>query len=190
MSTDLPDLIKLLTKFQQVEREIFVPELGRKENDSEHSYNLVMAGWFIISKDKLPLDLDLVVRYALVHDLVEVYADDAFVFDEKQVSEKTSKEHHALVQLQKDKVSRDFADVIVQYEKMADEESRFVYGLDKLMPAFTLIQGQVATWKEYGVTLESWDEKFRPKIEQSKYLKPYLEDLIALQKLNPDLLAD
>lgn len=189
MNTYLPELIEFLTRFQKVDRQIFVPELGRKENDTEHTYNLAMAAWMIIAKDKLSLDLDKVIKYALVHDLVEAYADDAFVFDEKQVAEKEEKEHSALQKLWGDGITKDFAVVIEQYEKMEDEESKFVYGLDKLMPAFTLIQGKVPTWKEYGVTLESWSEKFGPKVTKSKYLRPYLEQLMELQKQNPELLA-
>lgn len=189
MSTELPDLINFLTKFQKVDRQIFVPEIGRKENDTEHTYNLAMAAWMIITKDQLPLDLDKVIKYALVHDLVEAYADDAFVFDEKQVSKKEEKEHSALERLKSEEITKGFAIIIDEYEKMEDEESKFVYGLDKLMPAFTLIQGKVPTWKEYGVTLESWSEKFGPKVSKSKYLNPYLEQLVGLQKKNSELLA-
>jgi 5'-deoxynucleotidase YfbR-like HD superfamily hydrolase len=133
--------------------------------------------------------LDKVIKYALVHDLVEAYADDAFVFDEEQVKEKDSREHLALERLKGQKFSKGFAEVIEEYEKLDNEEIKFVYGLDKLMPAFTLVQGKVDIWKKYGVTISGWEEKFGPKIRKSKYLEPYLQQLIELQKQNPELLA-
>lgn len=189
MAIDVTKLIGLLIDFQAVDRNIQVPRLGRVENDTEHSYNLSMAAWVIISQDDLPLNLDLVLKYALVHDLVEIYAGDAFPLDDKQVAEKPSKEHLALLKLQDGELTKEFAELIEQYERMDDEESKFIYGLDKLMPAFTLIHGNIPLWKQYDLTQQGWEEKFRLKIEKSKYLKPYLEQFLSLQKANPQLLA-
>jgi putative hydrolase of HD superfamily len=190
MNVDVVNFIDLLIKFQGTDRHIPIPSLNRVENDTEHSYNLAMTAWLIIAADKLPLSLDLVIRYALVHDLVEVYATDAFALDDKQVAQKEEKEHAALNKLEKNGLTKEFVELIRQYEKLEDEESKFVYGLDKLMPAFTLIHGKVGLWKEHNVSLQAWDEKFRSKIEMSRYLTPYLDQLIKLQKDNPALLAN
>lgn len=189
MAIDVTKLIDLLVNFQAVERNIPIPKLSRQENDTEHSYNLAIAAWVIISQDNLPLNLDLVIKYALVHDLVEVYAGDAFPLDDKQVAEKPNKEHLSLLKLQKDKLTKELAKYIEQYERMGDEESKFIYSLDKLMPAFTLIHGDIPLWKKYNLTQQDWEDKFRSKIESSKYLEPYLEQFLKLQKANPQLLA-
>lgn len=183
-------MINLLIDFQTVERNIHIPKLDRAENDTEHSYNLAMVAWLIVSKDKLPLDLNLVIRYALVHDLVEVYAGDAFPLDNKQVAEKPAKEHEALIRLKGNELTVEFAELIEKYEQMADEESKFIYGLDKLMPAFTLIHGKVPLWKKYNLTQQGWEVKFRSKIEKSQYLTPYLDQFLELQKANTELLAE
>ena len=190
MAIDVIKLGDLLIDFQAVERKIKIPKLGRTENDAEHSYNLAMAAWLIISKDNLPLDLDLVIKYALVHDLVEIYAGDAFPLDNIQAAEKPDKEHAALLRLKDDNLTDGFGNLIEKYEQMGDEESKFIYGLDKLMPAFTLIHGKIPLWKEYGLTQKGWEEKFRSKIEKSEHLKPYLKQFLALQKANPELLAE
>lgn len=60
MAIDVTKLIDLLIDFQAVERNIQIPKLSRPENDTEHSYNLAMAAWVIITQDNLPLNLDLV----------------------------------------------------------------------------------------------------------------------------------
>ncbi|MEW6146332.1 MAG: HD domain-containing protein, partial [Thermodesulfobacteriota bacterium] len=125
MAIDVAELINILIDFQAVERNITIPKLNRQENDTEHSYNLAMAAWVIISQDSLPLDLDLAIKYALVHDFVEVYAGDAFPLDDKQVAEKPKKEHFALLKLQDNKLTEEFAKLIEQYERMDDEESKF-----------------------------------------------------------------
>ena len=188
MNVDLLELIGLLTKFQKVKRHMYIPKLRRHENDTEHSYNLTMAAWLIVIKDELPLDADLVIKYALVHDLVEVYAGDAFALD-KETQTKIDKEHAALQRLKGNELTTDIAELIEKYESLDDEESRFVYGLDKLMGAFTIVHGKVPIWREYGITQNAWQERFQSKIQKSPYLQPYLEELLRLLKDNPALLA-
>ena len=123
MNVDPIELMDLLTEFQAVERQMYIPRLDRLENDSEHSYNLTMAAWLIISQDNLPLDLDLVIKYALVHDLVEVYAGDASALDDEQIKTKATKEHAALQRLKSKGLTADLAELIEEYERFDNEES-------------------------------------------------------------------
>jgi putative hydrolase of HD superfamily len=186
----ISELIGLLTDFQKVERGITVPGTERAENDSEHSYNLSMAAWFIIDKHQLALDLEKVLKYCLVHDWPEIYAGDAFALDPKQVATKDAKEQAARKLLAANPVSSGFSDVIEEYELLDNDESRFVYSLDKLMAALTVLQGSLTVWKDFGLKQPDWEEKFRAKIELSHYTAPYLEYVIAQQKQNPQLFAD
>lgn len=91
MKLELPNIInftKLLNKFCDIERVIHSNGGDRLENDVEHSYRLAMLAWYIISSNKLSLDLDLVIKYALVHDLVEVYAGDTYIYTRRHRVEK------------------------------------------------------------------------------------------------------
>jgi putative hydrolase of HD superfamily len=189
LQSNILELIKLLTDFQGVERGIKVPGTERPENDAEHSYNLAMAAWVIIEKDKLPLDLDKVLKRALVHDLPEVYAGDAFALDPAQVATKVEKETAALEILSNNELTSELAIVIKEYEALDDEESKFVYSLDKLMAALGVLYGQSSIWKDNGMTQQMWEEKFRAKIELSQYTKPYLDFVIKKQKESPHLFA-
>jgi 5'-deoxynucleotidase YfbR-like HD superfamily hydrolase len=66
---------RLLHDFQKVERVIFVPGNERNENDVEHSYLLAMLAWQIAEMVAPHLSRKKVLKYALVHDLVEVCGD-------------------------------------------------------------------------------------------------------------------
>ncbi|MYB40066.1 HD domain-containing protein [Candidatus Saccharibacteria bacterium] len=186
---DLMDLLGFLTDLQTVERRIYPPALDRYENDTEHSYNLAMAAWLIVSREKLPLDVNLVIKYALVHDLVEVYAGDTFAFDDEAAEDKAAREHAAMRRLREDESTAGFAASAEEYEKLDNEESRFVYGLDKLMAAFTVLHGHVPIWRENGVTREAFVDRFEAKVGKSAYLKPYWEKCLRLLDENPSLLA-
>ncbi|MDB5237510.1 MAG: metal dependent phosphohydrolase, putative hydrolase of superfamily, partial [Parcubacteria group bacterium] len=55
---------RMQMEFQKVERVLRVPGMpDRWENDVEHSYNLAMLGWYIVTSEKLALDTDLVIKY-------------------------------------------------------------------------------------------------------------------------------
>lgn len=187
MQNQIYNLVKLLTEFQLVDRGVVVPGTNRKENDTEHSYNLALAAWLIIEKDNLPLDLNLSLKYALVHDLVEVYAGDSFALDPKQVAKKAEKEQDALQLIAADPITMNLVSYIEDYEGLKNEEAKFIYSLDKLMPAFGVLYGKELIWKNHGMNQSDWEDKFRVKIEVSKFTKPYLDFVISEQKAHPEL---
>lgn len=146
-----------------------------------------MAAWLIIEKDKLPLNVDLSLRYALVHDLVEVYAGDSFALDPVQVAAKADKEAAAIQSLENNPLTSDLAKSIQEYESLANEEAKFIYSLDKLMPAFGVLYGNGSIWKDHRMSQPDWEDKFRAKIETSQYTQPYLQFVIDEQKRHPEL---
>jgi putative hydrolase of HD superfamily len=80
---------ELLHKFALVERVAHIKGRTTRENDVEHSYIITMLAWFVIDTFKLSLDTNKVLRYALVHDLVEVYAGTPISLMKKQRKQNT-----------------------------------------------------------------------------------------------------
>ena len=86
---DLIEFTKFTHSFQQIKRVIYANGEDRNENDAEHSYQLAMACWLVVETKKLKLDLNKIVKYALVHDLVEIYAGDTYFYStDKNMQEK------------------------------------------------------------------------------------------------------
>lgn len=151
---ELPRLLEfheLLLSFQAIERHVCYVDNGasRAENDSEHSYNLAMTAWFLAGHFP-KLDTTKVLKYALAHDLLEVHAGDTSVFgSEEQLASKAEREHRAVEQLAYE--WQDFPDLIQaikSYESKADEEAKFVYALDKIMPIILNIVHQGHSWEK------------------------------------------
>jgi putative hydrolase of HD superfamily len=174
-----------------VARKAPINSLGRDENDSEHSYSLAIVAWKIVTNDNLPLDLDLVIKYALIHDLVEVYAGDVLTFgdDDRRVN-KEENEQKALEKLKTDETLSDITSYIEKYEQKADEESLFVYGLDKLLPPVIYIMNNAITLKQHGVSFDKWQTKIKSMTDKSKYLAPYYEQVLDTLKKNRHLFVD
>lgn len=176
------NIVRLLNQFRLVERSMRVNNAERFENDVEHSYSLAFLAWYIIADTKLDLDRDLVLKYSLIHDLVEVYAGDTyFAAGEEERGTKVQREKDAALRLEKE--IPEFAELhelIEQYEAREDKESRFVYALDKIQPMLNIYTDGGRTWKEKGVTIDMLVEHKKEKVAVSPEIEVYFNDLIAI----------
>lgn len=176
---------EMLNAFRRVERVMYVNGTDRMENDSEHSYHLAMLAWYIIDSEKFDLDKDLIIRYALVHDLVEVYAGDTYAFtdDKEHLENKEQREHDALMRLQKEFPSfADMFSLVESYERREDRESRFVYALDKIQPIIHAYLDNGRMWNEKHLTLEIIFNHKKNKVALSPEVQLYFDELMVLLK--------
>lgn len=176
---------EMLNAFRRVERVMYVNGTDRMENDSEHSYHLAMLAWYIVSSEKLSLDINLILKYAMVHDLVEVYAGDTYTFSDNKdhLDSKIGREHEALVRLKKEfPLGNDIFSLVDRYEKRNDRESRFVYVLDKLQAVVQIYLDKCRIWKEKNVTFQMFLKYKKEKADLSPEIKPYFDELVALLK--------
>jgi putative hydrolase of HD superfamily len=182
----LIELQSLLLKFQDVERHTRHPKTQRRENDVEHSYHLAMAAWFLAPH--FNLDTDRAIRVALAHDLVEIYAGDTFAFaDQSDIDDKEAREDEALAQLRKE--IADFPEVlecIEDYKGKMSEEAKFVYALDKVMPAIMNFLAKGDGWRANKVTIERFRAEKEKKIPQDSPIYPYYAELLAMLRETPE----
>ncbi|MDP2666109.1 MAG: HD domain-containing protein [Candidatus Diapherotrites archaeon] len=169
--------VSMTHQLRQVKRAIYVKGEDQLENDCEHQYQLTLVAWYLVQSHHLDLDLDKVIRYALVHDLVEVYAGDIDTFA-KDKSMKKENERLAAIRLQSE--FPEFGDLhatIAAYESKLDKESRFVHALDKILPTINNFLDDGRTWKKRGITFEMVKESKRGKINQHPLVEELFEDL-------------
>jgi len=176
----------LINTFRGIKRVVFTVGDREPENDAEHSYQLVMLAWYIISTEKLRLHTDLVIKYALVHDLVEVYAGDTYFYrSNKEEKDKKNREKESLRRIKKEFPGiGDIYTLINDYEKRLDDESRFVYALDKLLPVMNIYLDGGRDWRRHEVTLEALIKAKTPKIALSPEVEPYYKEFVAILEKN------
>lgn len=176
----LLELQKLVLRLQAIKRIIYIPNQDSSENDVEHSYTLAMLAWYLA--DRLPeekLEREKILRYALVHDLVEAYAGDTFTFASKNEREqkvvREAKARQRIIQEFDD--WPELAQSLEDYEEQADSESRFVYAVDKIQPILmNYIEGG-RIWREHGITLEQLLENKLGTTARYPAVKEYMEKL-------------
>lgn len=186
------DLQTLLLKFNRLERTLLLPATegrpDRNETDTEHSYSLAMAAWYL-AKDLPHLDTDKCLRYALVHDLPEIDAGDTFAYDKSQTahSSKADREQEAIACLKEH--WPDFAEMtasIEGYEARKDPESRFVYALDKLMPMVVNHLSGGKNYRKHRVTLNDVKEFKAKKVAVSPEIQTLYHDMLAIFEMHPE----
>lgn len=189
---ELLDFISFTHAFRKVEREMYYPESQSKETDLEHSYQLALVAWFIVSTRKFPLDLSLIIKYALVHDLAKAYAGDVMFYrTEKESKEKEKREREAREKIKKQFPDfRDMHHLIDQYEKRATKESQFVYALDKLLPVINIYLDGGRIWKEHNITFDMLSENKKDKIKISPEIKKYFDEFLETLEKNQKMFSE
>jgi putative hydrolase of HD superfamily len=172
---------ELLHTFALVQRVAHVKGRAVRENDVEHSYFIPMLAWYLIEAFQLPLNTEKVIRYALVHDLVETYAGDTYIFDEAAQKTKHAREESA-----RRRLGIEFPEFpslhesISAYEAQEDAESIFVKALDKIEPFIANYLQDGRTWKEMDVSFTEIIKNKREKTKAVPEISALLEEIIAI----------
>lgn len=186
---ELVKFIGLSHDFKKVRRKIALPNEDREENDAEHSYQLALVAWYLISTQNLDLDVNLAIRYALVHDLVEIYAGDTPSsvhkgFDKERETKYEREERAAKQLLEEFPEFSTMHELIGAYELRNDNESKFVYALDKILPVVNIYLDRGYAWKKDNITLEDIINDKSDKVAFSPEIKKYFEQIVELLRLN------
>ena len=176
---NLIDFIQFTHEFREVFRIARSPNGSRFENDTEHSYQLAMVAWYLIETDKLKLNKEKCLLYAMAHDLVEVYAGDTYFLDDNRGNSKHKREEEALAKITKRFPKfKTLIKIIGEYEKKENKESKFIYSLDKIIPPIQIYLERGKLWHEKGVSFESLTENKKHKIAKSKTIDKYWRELL------------
>lgn len=128
-------------KFADIKRKTILNKDGTAENNAQHSFQLALTAWYISETEKLDLEINLLIKYALVHDLIETYSGTFPAYDRTTSKQKVKdlQEEKSFKKILKE--NREFnglLEILKNYLKREDEESRFIYALDKLIPIINI----------------------------------------------------
>ena len=187
---ELVRFVDFLSAFPCIKRKNKIKGKSDFENDAEHSYQLALAAWYFAETLQLPVQRQLVLEYALAHDLVEIYAGDTDAFlnnsDEYLIS-KQEREQAAF-----ERIKAEFPGFVSLhqsihgYERRADIESKLVYLVDKILPDINIFLSGDSYYKDRGVSFESWKDWFNSKIAKigikDERVLILVDELIEFQK--------
>ncbi|MFE9635316.1 HD family hydrolase [Streptomyces sp. NPDC006463] len=129
----------------------------RRENDAEHSWHLALLTLVLAEYADEPLDVGRVLALVVVHDLVEIYAGDTFVYDTEAVVDQEVREQRAaerLFSLLPADQSALFRSLWDEFEARVTPEARFAKAMDRLQPLLLNYGNRGGTWRTPGVTVD------------------------------------
>lgn len=191
-------IIKFLTKIgklKDIKRTGWVlREVKNPESIADHTFRMALMVWVLAKKQGL--DIERVIKMALVHDLCEVYAGDRTPYDDlvaehpEQKKEILSKWRH---QLQDDKKRRDsektldekksldrvveslppelrdeFRELWFEYEKGFSKEGRFLRQVDRVE---NLLQALEYKREGEGFAIGPWWEQIKEVVDDQDLLE-------------------
>jgi 5'-deoxynucleotidase YfbR-like HD superfamily hydrolase len=153
---------------------------GHFENDAEHSYQLAMACWAANEQYQLGLKDELLFKFALTHDLVEVFAGDTDAHGSAEnLIAKEEKEADAYQKL-RDQYG-DFKDMqaaISEYEPKSSPEAQFVNLMDKLIPTLAVPHATLDYYRTRKITVAIWRQWLLTKVKY-EILPDFLKNFVA-----------
>jgi len=166
-----------IDKMKTILRQTLLVDKSKRENDAEHSWHFaVMAMILFEYNNQVEADILRVLKMALVHDLIEVYAGDTFAYDEKGNETKQERELEAADKIfgllpgdQRDEMYN----LWWEFEKAQTPDAKYATAIDRLQPLINNYMTEGHTWKTGNVT----SDKVYKRLEIVKEAAPKLWNL-------------
>lgn len=143
-----------LDKLKSVLRRTKPTGMQRQENTAEHSWHIATLALIMAEYANEAVDMSHVVKMLLVHDIVEIDADDTFIYDNVGNSDKWERETQAaerLFGLLPAEQGAEFKALWLEFEEQSTPEARFAKVADRLMPILHNYHNRGDGWKIHNV---------------------------------------
>lgn len=155
-----------IDKLKSIYRRTLLTDGSRHDNSAEHSWHLAVMAMALAEYGAEPVDACRVMQMVLVHDLVEVYAGDTFVYDVAASQDKEKRERLAadrIFGMLPDDQAREFRVLWDEFELRQTGEARFAAALDRMQPVLNNYYTEGHAWRSHGV-------KYNDVIERNKHI--------------------
>ncbi|HEX6600831.1 MAG TPA: HD domain-containing protein [Gemmatimonadaceae bacterium] len=158
--------VRELDKLKGVLRRTSLIDRSRRENSAEHSWHLAMMALAFAEYAPPGTDVSRAIELLLVHDVVEIDADDTFAFDVAGNLDKLDRETAAakrIFGLLPGDVAREFRARWDEFEANETTEARFANALDRFQALLLNdAAGDGGTWRAHGVSREAVLRRMAP----------------------------
>jgi putative hydrolase of HD superfamily len=172
------DLGELSLAFGRVDRVTYHPDGETFESDTDHTVMLGLIACAFADVHLPELKQGMIAQFALVHDVVEVYAGDTSTLN---ISEDGKAAKKAREEAAADRIQKEFGRrlpwlpwMISLYEARQLPEARYVKALDKLLPKITHILNNCQSIRDEGMSPADLDFRFAAQhIELTQYANDF-----------------
>ena len=170
-------------KMKNVLRQTLLVDRSRQENSAEHSWHFALMAVTFFEYNQLEgVDLNRVIRMALVHDIVEIYAGDTFAYDIEGNKEKEQREQLAankLFSLLPKDQAEEFRMLWEEFDDMKTPDAIYATAIDRLQPFLNNSVTSGHSWAKHKVTLPQVYDRMDPVRLATPILWEHVEDIIS-----------
>lgn len=152
--SEILSFLKEVEKLKLVERVIYLSDGNRKESVPEHTWHVLVLFHLLDGKFDFDVDKLKVFRMILVHDMVELYAGDTFIFDEEARKTKQIRELESanrLFSILPGDLGGELRGLWEDYDLGVSKEAKLAKALDKIQ---AVIQMNCAGKQEYPLEID------------------------------------
>jgi putative hydrolase of HD superfamily len=176
------EFILEVDKLKQIQRRTTLLDGSRQENSAEHSWHIALIV-LILSEyaEQDNLDLLQVIKLLLVHDLVEIDADDTYCYDAvggRDQKEREMKAAGRIFNILPPDQANSFRALWDEFEARETAESRLANAVDRLQPLLHNYFTRGHTWQKHGIQRKQVVSRMQPINEVSSLLWDYVLNLI------------
>jgi len=142
-------------KMKNILRQTLLADGSRRENDAEHSWHFALMAMTLAEYSAREIDMLRVLKMAILHDIVEIYAGDTFAYDEKGYEDKAARETAAadrIFALLPAEQAAEYRELWEEFDAMETADSRYAATIDRLQPLVNNYLTNGHTWKLGNVT--------------------------------------
>ena len=151
------DFIIEIDKLKNVFRQSLISDGSRHENDAEHSWHLCMLAITLEEYAEEGTDILKCIKMALIHDIVEIYAGDTYLYDEegnKDKSEREMKSAEKIYGLLDESQKNEFLRLWREFDEGETKEAVFANILDRIQPITLNYLTKGEMWIKNGIRKE------------------------------------
>ncbi|MCB7305812.1 HD domain-containing protein [Bariatricus massiliensis] len=151
------DFIREIDKEKFIQRQTYLTDGVRKENDAEHAWHMAIMTILLSEYANEKIDVLKTVTMLLLHDIVEIDAGDTYAYDEDAKKTQREREERAserIFGLLPDDQKERFQAIWEEFEAGETAEAKFARTMDNIQPVMLNAATDGKAWEEHGVCLE------------------------------------
>lgn len=170
------DFIREIDKEKFIQRQTYLTDGERKENDAEHAWHLAIMTILLSDYANEKIDVLRTVSMLLLHDIVEIDAGDTYAYDEEAKKTQAQREEKAadrIFGMLPEDLQKKMRGLWEEFEAQETPEAKFARTMDNIQPIMLNDATNGKAWEEHGVHLEQILKRNRNTAKGSEALWEY-----------------
>jgi len=144
---------------KQIFRQTTLIDGSRYENNAEHSWHFALMAMTLFEHCALDgVDIERILKMAIVHDLVEIYAGDTPAHDITANTNKEQREREAadkLFTLLPEEQAREYRTLWEEFDTMETPNAVYASAIDRFQSFYSIhMSGTGSAWLKFNATAE------------------------------------